>query len=68
MKIKSLGYIGIGAKDPKAWLDYATNILGLMPARAVAGEAWGTPAAPWAGPASGGKGIAPDGSDRKRVG
>ena len=62
MKIRTLGYIGIGAKDPKAWLAYATEILGLMPARAVAGEAWGTPAAPFEGPASKGSGIAPDGS------
>jgi 3,4-dihydroxy-9,10-secoandrosta-1,3,5(10)-triene-9,17-dione 4,5-dioxygenase len=62
MKIKGLGYIGVGANEPKDWLPYATDIIGLMPARAVAGEAWGTPAQPWAGPASKGSGIAPDGS------
>ena len=62
MNIRGLGYIGVGAKDPKAWLAYATDILGLMPARAVAGEAWGMPGVPGQGPASAGSGVAPDGS------
>lgn len=62
MKIRTLGYIGVGAKDPRAWLAYATDILGLMPARAVAGESWGVPGAPGQGPASAGSGIAADGS------
>ena len=58
VNIRGLGYVGFGAPDPKIWLTYATGILGLMPARAVAGESWG---APGQGPASGGSGIAPDG-------
>jgi 3,4-dihydroxy-9,10-secoandrosta-1,3,5(10)-triene-9,17-dione 4,5-dioxygenase len=62
MKIRGLGYIGVAATDPVACLRYATDILGLMPARAVAGEAWGTPAVPGSGPASGGSGIAADGT------
>jgi len=62
MPIKSLGYVGYGAPDPKVWLDYATNILGLMPARACAGEDWGIPAIPGSGPKSGGSGTAEDGS------
>jgi 3,4-dihydroxy-9,10-secoandrosta-1,3,5(10)-triene-9,17-dione 4,5-dioxygenase len=62
MKIRGLGYIGVGATDPVACLRYGTEILGLMPARAVAGESWGTPAVPGSGPASGGSGIAADGS------
>ena len=62
MKVKSLGYVGFGAPDPGTWLTYATEILGLMPARAYAGEDWGMPAIPGKGPASGGSGIAPDGS------
>jgi hypothetical protein len=39
MDIRSLGYVGIGAPDPRVWLEYATDIIGLMPARACAGEA-----------------------------
>ncbi|MEH6584403.1 MAG: VOC family protein [Halioglobus sp.] len=62
MKVKSLGYVGFGAPDPGTWLTYATEILGLMPARAYAGEDWGMPAIPGKGPTSGGSGIAPDGS------
>jgi 3,4-dihydroxy-9,10-secoandrosta-1,3,5(10)-triene-9,17-dione 4,5-dioxygenase len=62
MKIRGLGYIGVGAADPVACLRYGTEILGLMPARAVAGEPWGTPAVSGSGPASAGSGIAPDGS------
>ncbi|MHA3794158.1 VOC family protein [Sphingomonas sp. YL-JM2C] len=62
MTIRSLGYIGFGAPDPAAWLRYGTDILGLMPARALAGEDWGIPAIPGSGPKSGGSGIAEDGS------
>jgi 3,4-dihydroxy-9,10-secoandrosta-1,3,5(10)-triene-9,17-dione 4,5-dioxygenase len=62
MNSRNLGYVGFGAPDPRVWLQYATAVLGLMPARAVAGEAWGTPALPGSGPASAGTGIAPDGS------
>lgn len=62
MSVRSLGYIGFGAPDPLVWLDYATKILGLMPARACAGEDWGIPAIPGSGPKSGGSGIAEDGS------
>ena len=35
MEIKSLGYIGFGAKNPLEWLKFGTEILGMMPARAV---------------------------------
>ena len=62
MNITSLGYVGIGAPDPKVWLEFATEIIGLMPARACAGEDWGLPAVPGSGPASGGSGIAEDGT------
>ena len=62
MKICALGYIGIGVPDPRACLDYATSVLGLMPARACPGEDWGMPAVPGSGPASAGSGIAADGS------
>ena len=62
MKVCSLGYVGFGAPDPSIWLEYATGIIGLMPARAYAGEDWGVPAVPGEGPASQGSGIAPDGS------
>jgi len=62
MEIRALGYVGIGAPDPAACLDFATRIVGLMPARACPGEDWGMPAVPGSGPASGGRGIAADGS------
>lgn len=62
MSICSLGYVGFGAPDPSVWLDYATNIIGLMPARACPGEDWGIPMMPGSGPKSAGSGIAEDGS------
>ena len=62
MEIKSLGYIGIGSKDPLEWLKFGTEILGMMPARAVPGESWGFPQDPNFKIASGGKGISDDGS------
>ena len=62
MHIKSLGYIGFGAKDPLEWLNFGTEILGMMPARAIPGESWGFPQDPDFKIASGGKGIADDGS------
>lgn len=62
MPIRSLGYVGFGAPDPAVWMDYATNIIGLMPARACAGEDWGIPAIPGSGPKSAGSGVAEDGS------
>lgn len=63
MAISSLGYIGIWAKDPGEWMKLGTEVLGMMPARALPGESWGTPGVPDdPGPASGGSGTAPDGS------
>lgn len=62
MPVRSLGYIGFNAPDPAVWLDYATNIIGLMPARACAGEDWGIPMIPGSGPASAGSGKAEDGA------
>ena len=62
MSVRSLGYVGFNAPDPAVWLDYATNIIGLMPARACAGEDWGIPMMPDSGPKSGGRGTAEDGS------
>ena len=29
MEIRQLGYLGLEANDPKAWLDFATRICGL---------------------------------------
>lgn len=40
MKIRSLGYIGLGSRDPRAWMRFATDVLGMMPARGVPGESW----------------------------
>lgn len=62
MAIRSLGYIGFGAPDPSVWFAYATEILGLMPARACAGEDWGIPMMPGSGPKSTGSGVADDGT------
>lgn len=62
MNIRSLGYIGIGAPDPLACLEFATHIVGMMPARACPGEDWGVPALPGRGPASAGSGKLADGS------
>ena len=62
MNIRGLGYVGVGAPDPKQWLDYGVNILGLMPARALPGEAWGMPMDPTSGPASDGSGVGEDGA------
>jgi 3,4-dihydroxy-9,10-secoandrosta-1,3,5(10)-triene-9,17-dione 4,5-dioxygenase len=62
MQIRQLGYAGLEGPDPKAWLDFATRICGLMPARAVPGEPWGMPGAMPAGSISGGSGVAADGS------
>ncbi|OCC25620.1 glyoxalase [Croceicoccus estronivorus] len=62
MSIRSLGYVGFGAPDPAVWLEYATRIIGLMPARACAGEDWGIPMVPGSGPASAGSGVADDGT------
>jgi 3,4-dihydroxy-9,10-secoandrosta-1,3,5(10)-triene-9,17-dione 4,5-dioxygenase len=62
MNVRGLGYIGLGAPNPAECLQYGTEILGAMPSRALAGEDWGTPAIAGQGPASKGRGIAPDGS------
>ena len=63
MRIKSLGYLGLGVVDPRQWLDFATQVVGAMPARAVPGEAWSLAGqdAPQVRQ-SGGTGVAPDGS------
>ena len=60
MKIKAVGYVGIGASAPQAWLSYGTDILGMMPARVVPGEEWGMPGE--SGLTRQGSGIAADGS------
>jgi 3,4-dihydroxy-9,10-secoandrosta-1,3,5(10)-triene-9,17-dione 4,5-dioxygenase len=62
MEIRQLGYAGLEGPDPKAWLDFATRICGLMPARVVPGEPWGMPGRGPGGAASGGSGIAADSS------
>jgi 3,4-dihydroxy-9,10-secoandrosta-1,3,5(10)-triene-9,17-dione 4,5-dioxygenase len=61
MDLHGLGYIGLTAPDPLAWLAFATDIVGMMPARALPGESYGAPTS-GEGPASGGSGLAADGS------
>lgn len=62
MKLYGLGYIGFHAPDPAAWLSFGTGVLGMLPARSVPGEPVGIAAEASGGTASGGKGVAPDGS------
>jgi len=57
MKIRSLGYAGFAAPETGAWLEYATQILGLMPARSCPGEEQDG-----SGSAGAGDGAAADGS------
>lgn len=59
MNLHGLGYIGFTAPDPKAWLRFGTDVVGLMPARVLPGEGYPIPAS---GAASGGSGIGADGS------
>lgn len=40
MKIRSVGYVGLGSRDPQSWLRFGVDVLGLMPARGVPGESW----------------------------
>src|SRR5215470_18016131 len=62
MEIRQLGYVGLQGSDPKAWLDFATRIVGLQPARVLPGESWGLPGQPNPGAPSSGSGVAPDGT------
>lgn len=59
MNIKSIGYMGIGAPDPEAWLEYAVDVIGMMPSRAIPGQGWGVPQA---GETRNETGVAVDGS------
>ena len=52
MEIRQLGYVGLQGSDPKAWLDFATRIVGLQPARVLPGETWGMPGMPKLSPGS----------------
>lgn len=59
MNIKSIGYMGIAAPEPEVWLEYAVDIIGMMPARAIPGAGWGVPQV---GESRNESGIAADGS------
>lgn len=61
MKIKSVGYMGIGVADSTAWLSFATEVIGMMPARNIPGQSWGMPQAGSAEEAET-PGVAEDGS------
>jgi 3,4-dihydroxy-9,10-secoandrosta-1,3,5(10)-triene-9,17-dione 4,5-dioxygenase len=60
MDIKALAYVGFGSTNPLEWLQFGTDVLGMMPARAVPGAGWGPPTVPR--PASEQTGIGADGS------
>lgn len=62
MKPNGMGYVGFTAPDPVGWLAFATDVLGMMPARGLPGEDFGNPKIPGSGPASKGSGVAADGS------
>ena len=62
MKIKSVGYLGIGAVDPLAWRHYGVDVLGMMPARANPGEGWAPPETAGNKVRVSGDGVAADGT------
>ena len=62
MKLHGLGYVGLTAPDPGALMSFWTDVVGMMPAKALPGEGFGNPMVPGSEPASGGSGLAPDGS------
>jgi 3,4-dihydroxy-9,10-secoandrosta-1,3,5(10)-triene-9,17-dione 4,5-dioxygenase len=62
MKLHGLGYIGFTMPEPSTWLTFGTGVLGMMPARALPGERFGSPMPLGIGADSAGTGVAPDGS------
>jgi 3,4-dihydroxy-9,10-secoandrosta-1,3,5(10)-triene-9,17-dione 4,5-dioxygenase len=62
MEIHGLGYVGVASPEPEAWLCFATEVVGLMPARVLPGEDFAVAGAESGAPASRGSGIAADGS------
>jgi 3,4-dihydroxy-9,10-secoandrosta-1,3,5(10)-triene-9,17-dione 4,5-dioxygenase len=61
VKLHGLGYMGYTAPEPADWLRFGTEVIGMMPARAVPGE----PSAELGsgvGATSQGSGVGPDGS------
>jgi 3,4-dihydroxy-9,10-secoandrosta-1,3,5(10)-triene-9,17-dione 4,5-dioxygenase len=62
VELHGLGYVGFTSPDPAAWLSFGTEVLGMMPARAVPGEKPGAPPALGIGVESKGSGVGPDGS------
>lgn len=60
MHIKAVAYVGIAATDPAAWLAFGTDVLGMMPARAIPGAGWGAPGEVL--PDCARSGVGPDGS------
>ncbi len=61
MKLHGLGYVGFSMPDPSVWLSFGTEVLGMMPARALPGEQSGQMGS-GLGAESSGSGVAPDGS------
>ena len=62
MKLLGLGYVGCSAPQPLECLRFGTVVLGMMPARALPGEAFGVAALPDTAPPSAGRGVADDGT------
>lgn len=62
MKLHGLGYVGLKAPDPVALLNFWIDVVGMMPARILPGESPAPFAAAGSAPASGGSGVAADGS------
>lgn len=55
MQLRGIGYLGLNVPDREAWRDFATSVIGLMPARSLPGE-------DALAPPSGRSGVAPDGT------
>jgi 3,4-dihydroxy-9,10-secoandrosta-1,3,5(10)-triene-9,17-dione 4,5-dioxygenase len=62
VKLHGLGYVGFTTPDPAAWLSFGTEVLGMMPARALPGEPEGGHRGLGIGAPSAGRGVGPDGS------
>ena len=62
MNLHGLGYVGLHAPDPVALRGFWTDVVGMMPARLVPGESYAPFAPAGSAAASGGTGLAPDGS------
>jgi 3,4-dihydroxy-9,10-secoandrosta-1,3,5(10)-triene-9,17-dione 4,5-dioxygenase len=62
VELHGLGYVGFTTPDPSVWMSFGTEVLGMMPARALPGEPEGAQMGLGIGAESAGTGVGPDGS------